>query len=563
MAISPPIEPQARPAPARRVRAERVQAPWTWPIPLRWEGAAFGLMALVFVGIGAGGLDLDPGEARLGLAAGSSVGPLGQVFGYWAPDVWPAELAPSVFLAWFEPLGRPTPASIRWPSALAGVLIGMILWRGASSRLGRGAGFAVALCWLASIGLVDRSGATGLDLIQALFVMAGIERIHTRGKDLTTGIWAAMAFLAGGWPPLVMIGLAAIVIGRAQGRFSIRPYAPVAAVVALWSVWAIGSADSEAWAAALTLPLTRRPDWFLGLSVLVLGLPWSPLAFFAGLEGVRSIPSPAGRAWAKTWVQVGAAAVVAGTFVPGLGAPARALALAGVAVAAALVLDAVWERRLAAKAQTAFLAVFSALAVVWLTGAFFGGYVWIMTMPYYRAFGVVMVLFSVAIAILVWSSLAWGNTRRAVLALTLAAIGIKLVHVCYYAPEWNYRRGQGPWARAVAQWVPRRSTVYTFHDWPADFAFYLKRPVRQLRSPEYVRLQPKGECKFVLLVESEFANWPESATPIIPLARFHDADGGERVLARTTDGPAPLLGPNASPQTAVELSLNDSDFDDR
>ena len=34
---------------------------------------------------------LSPTEARLGLAAGEKLGPLGQVFGYWAPDLWPAQ----------------------------------------------------------------------------------------------------------------------------------------------------------------------------------------------------------------------------------------------------------------------------------------------------------------------------------------------------------------------------------------------------------------------------------------------------------------------------------------
>lgn len=556
MAISPLVEPTTRPTTARRVDGRPAETPWTWPIPVRWHAAAFGLMALVFVILGGGNLDLDPVEARLGLAAGANMGPLGQVFGYWAPDVWPAQLAPSLVLAAFEPLARPTPGSIRWPAAAAGVLIGMILWHGATRTLGRRPGLFVALAWLSAIGLVDRSSVTGLDLIQTLFLVAAIERIHTLGKDLTTGIWASLAFLAGGWPPLVMIGLAAIVIGRPEPRLSIRPYVPLAITIIGWSFWTIRSADSEAWAAALTLPLTRGSQWTLCLNVLALGLPWSPLALFATQRAVRAIPSPAGRAWSTTWIQVGAAAIVAGTLVPGVGGSARGIALAGFAVAAALAIDAAWSRRLEGKALAAFFVVFSTLVAGWLTAMFYGGYVWIMTMPYYRAFGVVMVLLALAVAVLAWASLAWGNTRRALFTLLLAAIGLKLVHACYYAPEWNYRRGQGPWARAIAQWVPRRSTIYSFHDWPADFAFYLKRPMRQLRSPEYMRLQAKGECKFVLLLESEFSNWPESAMPIVPVARFQDADGGERVLARTTDGPLPLLGPKG-PQKAVELSLND------
>ncbi len=559
MAISPLVEPTTRPAPARRVHVQAAERPWSWPTPFRWEGAMFGLLALFFVVLGGGSLDLDPSDARLGLAAGASMGPLGQVYGYWAPDIWPAQLLPSVILAAFEPLARPTPGSVRWPAALAGILIGLILWRSASRALGHRGGLIVALAWLSTIGIVDRSSVTGLDLIQTLFVLGAVERIHSVGKDTTMGVWASLAFLAGGWPPLVMIGLAAIVIGRADARFSIRPYLAISLTIIGWSVWASARAGSEAWAAALTIPLTRRPEWTLTLSVLAMGLPWSPLAFLAFTRPVRSFPNPDGRAWSMTWIQVGLAALVAGTLVPGLGPAARGPALAGFAVAAALVVEAAWSRRLEGKAHAAFLLVFSALVTPWLTSMFYGGYVWIMTMPYYRAFGIVMVLTTAAVSILAWSSLVWGNTRRALLTLFVIAVAIKLVHAGYYAPEWNYRRGQGPWARAVAQWVPRRSTVYTLHEWPTDFAFYLKRPVRQLRSPEYVRLQTKGESKFLLLLESEFANWPESAMPITQVARFQDPDGGLRVLARTTDGPMPHLGPNASPQKAVELSMNDRD----
>ena len=53
------------------------------------------VLALFFVILGATNLDLGPAEARLGLAAGEKLGPLGQVFGYWAPDLWPAQVVPS------------------------------------------------------------------------------------------------------------------------------------------------------------------------------------------------------------------------------------------------------------------------------------------------------------------------------------------------------------------------------------------------------------------------------------------------------------------------------------
>ncbi len=127
------------------------------------------------------------------------------------------------------------------------------------------------------------------------------------------------------------------------------------------------------------------------------------------------------------------------------------------------------------------------------------------------------------------------------------AVALKLVHWGYYVPEWNYRDSQGPWGRAIGQWVPRRWTLYTFHDWPADLAFFMKRPVRQLRSPQYLEYQAGPASKFVLL----------QALGIRELAQIRPADhawsrsssinrADERVLARTAGPVPPPLGPNPS-----------------
>src|SRR4051812_12841330 len=93
----------AHPARARTVRVDR--AGWTpWGMS---EGACVGLavtaLALAFVILGADALDVGATEARLGLAAGGSAGPLGQVLGYWAPDLWPGEVWPSLALARLAP----------------------------------------------------------------------------------------------------------------------------------------------------------------------------------------------------------------------------------------------------------------------------------------------------------------------------------------------------------------------------------------------------------------------------------------------------------------------------
>ena len=130
-------------------------------------------------------------------------------------------------------------------------------------------------------------------------------------------------------------------------------------------------------------------------------------------------------------------------------------------------------------------------------------------------------------------------------------MALKLAHWGYYVPEWNYRHSQGPWGRAIGQWVPKRWTLYTFHEWPPDLAFFVKRPVRQLRSPQYLEYQAGPQSKFVLLQASEFENWPKSAPPITLVAKFLDQSADERILARTAGPVPPPLGPNPSAQAAA------------
>ena len=168
MSADPVLSSMARLLRPRTLRVDRETGSLTWSPPRYWSQAALVILAAFFVLVGAIDLDLGPSEARLGLAAGERPGPLGQVVGYWAPDLWPAQVLPSFLLAQLEPGGRPSSAAVRWPAALAGLLAGLILaWR-MTRVMGRGAGLILGLCWFGSIALVDRSGGIGLELIVGL-----------------------------------------------------------------------------------------------------------------------------------------------------------------------------------------------------------------------------------------------------------------------------------------------------------------------------------------------------------------------------------------------------------
>jgi len=513
-------------------------------LPALGGGLALLVLALVFVVVGATDLDLGPQDARLGLAAGERLGPLGQVFGYWAPDVWPARVLPSFLCAQLEPGGRPGSAAVRWPAALAAIIIGWMLSRRMAGVLGSRAGLLFGVCWFGSIGLIDRSGASGLDLILGLATIAAIDRVMIKGSDWVAGIWASLAFLAGGWPPLAVIGLAIVVLGRTTARFSIRLFIPPLLTFAFWSVETIRASSAELWAAALTLPLTQQPSWSLALGVLALGLPWSLFAVLALGRSVRAAWSPEGRTWVYGWVQVALGCLIAGTIVPGLSQPARLVALAGLIIVAAAALEPAWTKSLTRSTGRAFFALFSCVVAIWLGVTFYGTYICTLCLPYYRTIGVIMALMVLAVAFLSWSALVARDSRLALVVVFLVALGLKLTYWGYYAPEWNYRYSQGPWARAIAQWVPRTWTLYTLHEWPADLAFFTKRPVRQLASPEHLKYHQGLYSKYILLLPSEFENWPRSAPPIVFVARFQDESSGERILARSPGVLPPPLGPN-------------------
>ena len=233
------------------------------------------------------------------------------------------------------------------------------------------------------------------------------------------------------------------------------------------------------------------------------------------------------------WLQTAIACMIAGTIVPGVSQAARVPALAGVLLVAAMAAEAAWACSLVGQVRRAFLSLLLGLLSLWLVTLLYGSYLWLLIFPYYRSVGVAAVLLSLPAFVLGWLAIETANTRRGLVALLFLAISLKLVHWGYYVPEWNYRHGQGPWGRAIGQWLLPNWTVYTFHDWPPDLAFAIGRPVFQLRSPQHLAFPATEQSKHVLLMETEFEHWPGDAPALFKVATFHDQFGGRRVLART------------------------------
>lgn len=524
------VEPLPATRPLVRLRADRPEQDWIAPSSLVW--VAFVALASGFV-LAAGG-NLDPGEieSRLGLAAGAGIGPFGQVFGGWEPSLWPAQVAPSVLWSWAEG-GMPTTAALRWPSAIAGILIGLILARRASSVLGPRAGVMVGVCLFGSVALIDRSAGAGLDLIAGLATVAALDRLLGQGSDLVAGAWTGLAFLAAGWPPVVLIVLATVVIGRSESSLSFRLVAPPLAAAAAWSAWALSVAPAEAWGAALTLPLTQRSAWMLPVGVVLLGLPWCPFAALAASRSVREGLSADGRALVLGWLQTTAACLVAGTIVPGLSSAARVPALAGLAVVAAACCDRAWAGSLSTAARRVFLTLALTSVVSWVALVVTGGTYLASAVSYYRGVSIVLIVLGMATAVAGWEALRKREPKLALAAVFAVAVGLKLAHVGYYVPEWNYRRSQGPWGRAIGQWVPPRLPIYTIHSWPTDLAFAIGRPIRQLPDPKALAFHEADHPQLVLLLDSEFEHWPEEAPHLVKIAAFQDEHGRGRILART------------------------------
>jgi hypothetical protein len=520
------VEPVAG-VPAKEERTvQQRRTTWLWA----WGGML--TITAGFILICGGRQDLGPSEARLGLASTEPFGPLGLAFGGWEPSLWPGQVGPSQLWAWGEE-GRPTSASVRWPAAIAGLLAGLIVAKRVMATLGMRAALFTVLCWSGSVAMVDRSAGTGLDLISGLAIVAVIDRILGRGSDWVAGSWAALAFLSGGWPPLALIVMATIVLGRRGAGMTVGLLAPPLLAAAAWSAWALNAMPTEAWAAALALPLTQKSAWFLPVTIVALGLPWSPFAALAASRSVREgWPAP-GRLLVLGWLQIAGACLLAGTVVPGLASAAGVPALAGLAVVAAASCDRLWSRTVSEAASRNGLQLSVTIALIWVVVIVPGGIYLASAVSYYRLLSIFLIVLTLPIAALCSRAVALSDPRRALLSVALVAVCLKIAHTGYYAPEWNYRRSQGPWGRAIGQWIPPNWPLYTTHAWSPDLAFAIGRPVRQLASPKLLSFLKSNPPNHVLLLDSEFENWPDDAPELVKVATFEDEYGGTRILART------------------------------
>lgn len=517
----------------RRLRVDEAGVVLRLPEPASWCGPVLAALGLFFVLFGGADSDLRSADARIGLAASAAFSPLGQVFGQWKPDVWPLRLAVSRLFFFLQEPGRPVSGTVLWPAAIAGAVAGWIIARRLIAegkiRLGLFFGFA----WFGSVALLDHSGSAGLDMVTGLSTIAALDRLLHRGSGWKTGLWAALAFLSGGWPPLLLLAVTILVLGRREADFSLRLILPPVVAAAVWLAWTIQAASIEAAAAALAWPLTQRPDWTLALEIVGLTLPLSPFVLLLLSPSLRRSIRDQESGMVFDWLQIAAAATVAGTIIPGLATACRTVGLVGVLLAAAAALDAAWAGVLAPRSRRLFAATVLALTAAWSVVSLYGGFIMTVALPYYRPLGVVVSILSLAVIGLVWNAVEARNARRSVAAMLLLTVCLKLIHWGYYTPEWNYRHGQGPWGRAIGQWLLPNWTLYTIHEWPEDLAWTIGRPMIQLRTPQHIEYPVSDESRYALLLESEFDNWPRNAPQLMKVASFQDQVGRTRVLART------------------------------
>ena len=482
----------------------------------------------------AGGAWPEPSdlEARLGLAAAEPLGPYGEVFGGYDPSLAPGVVLLGRIVTILDG-GTATTDAIRWPATLAAIGFGLLLARRVASVLGSRASVFAALAAMGSIGLMERSSSLMGDALAGFAVVAAIDRALTYGSRWGSGLLAAMAWAFGGWPALAMIVVPLLAIGRPGSSASLKLLLPPIILFAGWSAWALSAARLEVWVATLTFPLTGASSWSLGPWVVAAGLPWSPIAAVVALPTFRESWSPSTRRLVFDWLKVAAVGVMAGSFVPGMAAAGSFLIAAGLVVASASVLDRAWSGAIASAPRWMALAISVVIGLAVGGVAVYAGSYLAAAQPYYRGVGIVAIGVGLALLLVTVDSGWTGASRGVVRSLLLAAIAAKVLHAGFRVPEANYRFGKGPWGRAVAQHLPPGYPLYVFHSIAPSLAFATEHPVRQLRTADYLTVQPGDGPKFVLVTESEFEHWPTDAPKVRKVRAFQDEFGGVRILART------------------------------
>ncbi len=500
--------------------------------PLR---AAFTLAsAIVVVGffLFAGTMQ-EPGEseARLGLASGEGLAPFGQVMGGWDPSLAPGRVLVSQIWRTIE--GGPASVSaIRGPETLAALALGLTVAARLAGVMGARAGLFGLLAILGSFVMIDRSSATEVELVLGLSVFAAIDRLVECGSGWVAGLWTAAAFLLGGWPAVAVILLPTLILGRSGTSLCPGLLLPPAVAMAGWSAWALSVAKPEVWASAMTLPLTQPSAWTLAADVVVLALPFTPLAAVTLWPSARAGWNGPTRSLLVGWIQVATIALFAGTLIPGLAVAAKIPVLVALAMVSAVILEQAWEGFADSGPRRSVLGgglVFGALGGLALVGL--GGFLTV-AQPYYRGVGFVLIGLGCATGLLAVDAIWIRSSRQAIRAMIFLAVGLKVAHGGLYAPEMNYRMGQGPWGRAIGQHIPPNWPIYVFHRWSPALALATEHPVRQLPAEVFLKDQPGG-VKFVLLQDGEFTHWPEVAPPLTKVREFQDERGRVRVLART------------------------------
>ena len=147
--------------------------------------------------------------------------------------------------------------------------------------------------------------------------------------------------------------------------------------------------------------------------------------------------------------------------------------------------------------------------------------------PYYRSVAIALVLLACPAAALAIRSAVRGEPRGAWLAVVALAVFLKIGHLGYYVPEWNYRISQGPWGRAIGQWVPPHWPIYTMPYVEPRFRIRHPSPCPTAREPATPGIRARRG-------------------PLCPAARFRvcqlalqgaGPDLGRRFPRRVRDGP--------------------------